>query len=220
MILFNILPNTQAQTVTNFTPTDKFNIPELNGSISFAVNGSYSEATLTNGTWIFKDLTLNNQSIVEFGLTDLHSVGDLKISTQNSNVTILAYLDFNYSFSVSLLSYAVEGEGKQTANLGLNSSSASDASEWSVIVPSNIFLAYGQGWILLPDGTLVVTYPASNVTIAHFDFLNSFDSNLFFYIQHSVTLITATVLAIVVTAAIIIKVKSRKTKNSTDTICL
>lgn len=54
-----IYPNAQAQTVTTFTPADKFSIPAYNGVISFAVNGSYSEATLDNDTWTFNSLTLN-----------------------------------------------------------------------------------------------------------------------------------------------------------------
>ncbi len=208
--VLNVFPSVQAESLTTFSPADKFEIAELNGNISFAVNGSYSEATLRNGTWNFKDLTLNNQSVADFGLYGLHSVGDLKFSAQGSNVTILAFLTFNYEFPVSLLSYTVEGEGKQIVNLGLNLSSPSDVSEWSVIVPGNVFLAEGQGWTLLPDDTLIITGATSNVTVAHFDFPNLTTSGLPFYIQHSVTLTTAALLAITATLAIIIKVRSRK----------
>jgi hypothetical protein len=212
-IFINVPPNTQAQTVMTFTPADKFEIPELNGTISFAINGSYSEATLKNNTWEFRDLTLNNQSIADFGLTNLNSIGDLKISTQNSNVTIVAYLTFNYSFPVNLLRYSVEGKGKQLVNLGLNSSRPSDVTEWSVIVSDNVFLTEGQSWTLLPDDTLDITHTASNITVAHFDYLNSIDSNLLFYIKHSVALTAAAALVIVVSLAIIIKARTRKPKE-------
>jgi hypothetical protein len=213
-IVFNGFPNSQAKTETAFTPADKFDIAELNGTISFAVNGSYSEAILKNGAWTFKDLTLNNQSIADFGLNDIQSVGDLKFSTQDSNATILAYLTINYSFPVSLLSYTVEGEGKQEVNLGLSLSSPSDAFEWSVIVPDNVFLAEGQGWTLLPDDTLAITCATSNITVAHFDFPNSLNNNLPIYLQHSIALITVSVLAIVMTLATIIKFRAKKRKSA------
>jgi hypothetical protein len=210
LIFFSVSHNARAETGTTFTPKDKFSIAELHGSISFAVNGSYSEATFSNNTWIFKDLTLNNQDLAAFGLNDVHSVGDLKFSTQDSNVTILAYLSFNYSYPVDILSYTVEGQGKQIVNLGLNMSGSSDGTEWSVMVPDNVFLAEGDGWTFLPENTLVITSTASNITVVHFDFLDSIDGNLLFYIRHSVALTTAIVLAIVVALAIIIKVRARK----------
>ncbi|MCL4430456.1 MAG: hypothetical protein M1167_06860, partial [Chloroflexi bacterium] len=71
-------PDANAQAATTFTPQDKFSIPQLNGSISFAVNGSYSSATLENGTWTFNDLSLN----------DSQPLGNLKISVENSNLTV------------------------------------------------------------------------------------------------------------------------------------
>jgi hypothetical protein len=202
----------QAQTIKTFTTADKFSIPDLNGTINFAVNGSYSEATLNNNTWIFTDLTLNNQSIPGFGLNDFHSVGNLTVSTQGSNVTILAYLTVNNSFSASFLSYTVEGKGKQMVNFDLNSTGPSQPAEWSVIVPKNVVLVEGQGWTLLRDNTLIVTSAASNVTIAHFGLNLPAKSNLPFYIQHSVALTTAAVLAIVATLVLAVRVRTIKRK--------
>ena len=207
-------PLSQAQTSQTFTTADKFSIPNLNGSISFAVNGSYSKATLNNNTWIFTDLTLNNQSIQGFGLNDFHSVGNLTFSTQNSNVTILAYLTIDSSFPVSFLSYTVEGKGKQVVNFDLNLTGPSQPAEWSVIIPKNVILVEGQGWTLLPDNTLIINSVASNITIAHFDLNLPTKSNLPFYIQHSVALTTAIVLAIVATLAVIIRVRTMKLKKS------
>ena len=204
----------QAQTSQAFTTTDKFSIPNLDGSISFAVNGSYSAATLNNNSWTFTDLTLNNQSIPGFGLSNFHSVGNLTFSTQNSNVTILAYLSINNSFPVSFLSYTVEGKGKQMVNFDLNSTGSSQPAEWSVIVPKNVVLVEGQGWTLLPDNTLIINYVATNVTIAHFGLNLPAKSNLPFYIQHSIALITTVTVAIVVTLAGTIRVITIRRKES------
>lgn len=201
-------PSLQAQQQQqNFTPADKFSIPNLNGIISFAVNGSYLEATLNNNTWTFEDLTLNNQSIPGFGLNDFSSVGNLMFSTQNSNVTILAYITLNASFPVNLLSYTVEGKGKQMVNLELDTSIPTSADEWSVIVPNNVVLAEGQGWTLLPDNTVVIASSASYITIAHFGIITPTKSNLPFYLQNSAALTTAAVLLIVAALAVIIRTK-------------
>ncbi len=214
LVISCYFPTSQAQTNQTFTSADKFTIPNLNGSISFAVNGSYSEVALKNNTWTFTDLTLNNQSMPGFGINDIQSVGNLTISTQDSNVTILAYVTVNNSFSVSLLSYTVEGKGQQMVNFDLNSSGPTEPAEWSVIIPKNDVLAEGQGWNLLPDNTLIINSAASNVTIAHFGLSLPTKSNLPFYIQHSVALITAAVLAIVVTLAVIVRVITTRRKES------
>ncbi len=201
LIFSYVFSNTQAQTITTFTPADKFNIPELNGAISFALNGSCSAATLENGTWTFKDLRLNASQ----------SSGNLKVSAQNSNITINFYGVGNFlSRRSAFLGYTVKGQGKQTFNLGLNSSQPTSASEWTVIVPDSVFLVEGEGWNLLPDDTVVVTAATSNVTIIHYRFNFPNDSNLPFYQQHSIAIITAIMLAATVATSIIIKVKMRK----------
>ena len=82
-----------------------------------------------------------------------------------------------------------------------------------MIVPDNVFLDEGQVWTLLPDDTLVITSTASNIALLHFDFPNSVDGNLPFYIEHSVALATAAILAIAVTLTIIIKVRAKIRKN-------
>jgi hypothetical protein len=85
-----------------------------------------------------------------------------------------------------------------------------------VIIPDNVFLVEGQGWTLLPDNTLVITSAASNITVLHFDFRNSVNGNLLFYIEHSVALTTVTMLAIVATLTIIIKVRAMKRKKESN----
>jgi hypothetical protein len=211
LMFSNGFSNTYAQTVTSFTPADKFHISELNGSISFAVNGSYSEATLQNNTWAFKDLTLNIQNIPYFELNGSHSFGDLKFSTQDSNVTIWACLSLNYtSLPMTMIGYSAEGKGEQTVNLGLSLARHSDVSEWSILVPNEVFVAAGDGWVLLPDDTLLITCAASNVTIIYFSFIDSIDGTSIFYLQHSVAIFTAAVSTVVVGMAAIVKVRRRK----------
>ena len=64
-ILSLTCPNTQAQTNISFKPSDKFSIPAYNGSIRFAVNGIYSNATFENNTWTFTNLYLNGSQPLE-----------------------------------------------------------------------------------------------------------------------------------------------------------
>ena len=115
----------------------------------------------------------------------------------------------------STLRYWVEGQGKQTVNLGLNTSRHTDASEWTVTIPGpdgkTVFLAEGEGWTLLPDNSVVVTGITGNLSVTHYSgigFPN--DSNLPFYSQHSVILITVVSVAVAVAIAVAIKVKVRR----------
>ena len=64
ILLLCVFPNMQAQTIVTFSPADKFDIPVLDGAVSFAVNGSYSKATFENNTWIFTDLQLNGSQMI------------------------------------------------------------------------------------------------------------------------------------------------------------
>jgi hypothetical protein len=195
--------NTQAQTDITFNPADKFSIPSYNGTISFAVNGTYSKATLENDTWTFTNLRLNRSQPLE----------NFKISTQNSNVTIFSYLAFNTTLQSARLRYAVEGKGKQIFNLGLGSQEGEwSGTDWSVITGNNVFIAEGEGWTISNDGTLIVTGATGNVSIVHWGFFgNSLpSSNLPFYLQHSVAIVIVMVVAVTIIVAIVIKVKSKR----------
>jgi hypothetical protein len=197
-------PNAQAQTATTFTPSDKFSIPALQGAISFALNGSCSSTTLENDSWVFKDLRLNGSQ----------SLGTLKISTQNSNITINSFYGANYSSRrLGYLRYYIEGQGKQIVNLGFNSSKPSSASEWSVIVPNSVFLAEGEGWNLLPDNTLIINNLSGSVTVVRYSFgVLLDDSNQTFYQKHYVFILTAVAVALTVSIASVIKIKSKARK--------
>ena len=197
--------NSQAQTNTTFTSSDKFSVPELNGTISFSVNGSYSSATFENQTWSFTNLRLRNSL----------SFRTLKVSVENSNITIFPPRTNNTFFRSSTLRYLVEGQGKQTVNLGLNTSRRTDASEWTVTIPgpdgNTVFLAEGEGWTLLPDNSVVVTGITGNLSVTHFSsFIFENDPNSPFYQQHSVSIITAASVAATVAIAVVIKFKVRR----------
>ena len=193
----HLVPDAKAQNGVTFTPADKFSIPALNGSISFSVNGTCSEATLENNTWHFKDLTLNSSQ----------TLGNLKISTQNSNVTILFYRAYNTTFRATMIRYSVEGHGKQTINFGFDESQKTRPEEWSVVIPDSIFLAEGDGWNLLPDNTVVIDRVESRVSIVHYVFEFPSDEHLPFYQRHSVAIVTAIVVAATIALAVLSKVK-------------
>jgi len=205
VLVFPILcADVKAQNGKTFTPQDKFIIPELNGSISFALNGSFSSAKLENGTWAFNDLSLNNSQ----------PLGNLKISVEDSNLTVWSFrshLIFNRS---AQLRYNVQGIGNQTINLGLNSTQPTDPIEWTVTVPSvtvpnTVFLAEGDHWNLLPDNSVVVSGLTGNVSVSHFRFNIPNTSNLPFYEQHSVIITTVSLLAVIVAVVLIIRFKVR-----------
>jgi hypothetical protein len=199
---------TQAQTVVSFQPSDKFSIPSNNGSVSFAVNGTYSNATFENDTWTFVNLHLSGSQPLE----------DFTFSTQDSNVTIFSYRsNNNTSFQSVRIKYAVEGQGKQTLNLGLGPEKGGSSSslEWSVIVNNNVFLAQGEGWTISDDGTMVINGATGNVSVVHYGFFGSFgnglqNSNLPFYQQHSVAIAIGAAAAIVVVISVVINLKIRK----------
>ena len=201
MVFSSFCPDGKAQVVTNFTPQDRFSIPKLEGSISFALNGSYSSASLENGSWTFNDLSLNNSQ----------PMGNLKISVENSNMTVWSFRSLFFRVSAQLR-YNVQGIGNQTINLGLNSTQPTHPSEWtvtipSVTVPNTVFLAEGDHWNLLPDDSVVVSGLTGNVSVTHYGYSIPNTSNLPFYQQHSVILTTASLLAVIVAVALVIHFK-------------
>lgn len=204
LIVSQVCPNALAQTVTNFTSADRFNIPSHNGTVSFAVNGTYANATLENGTWTFADLRLNGSQPLEI----------FEVSTQDSNVTIFAHLSFDTLRRIALLAYFVEGQGTQTLNMGIESGKGESgaSAEWSVLF-NDVFVGEGDGWSIAPDGTLTVTGVTGNVTIIYFSIEDGSSANLPFHEQHSIVILTAVAVAITVTATVAVKVKNKKYLN-------
>jgi hypothetical protein len=205
LIIILVLPGAcfvaQAQTETSFEPTDKFSLAEYNGSISFASGGTYSQAIRENGTWNFENLRLNNSRVPK----------NLKVSAQNSNITITSYQKSNNTFGSTQLRYVVTGQGKQTFKLDLNS----EGGEWWVTFNS-VFMANNDGWSVSPDTTITITGATSNVSISYYNFPDSLggssnNSKLPFYQQHSVAIAAAVTVAI---TAILVVVIRRKNDNS------
>ncbi len=194
--------STQAQTDVSFTTTDKFEIPASNGAITFAFNGTYTQASLVNDTWVFVNLRLDYSQPLE----------KLEVSTQNSNVTIIFYRTFNATLRGVLLSYAVEGQGKQTFNIGLPLTEG----EWSVLIEED-FRGEGDGWHVAPEATLTITDAKSTATIWYFGYPEDFnvDEETPFYLQHSVAIATAVILAVTATMGFVIKRKTQKASNKT-----
>ncbi len=209
LLLFSFYcPISQAQTATSFTASDNFKVPEFNGSIHFALNGTCSNATYTNGTWTFRDLTLNGSQ----------TLGDLQISTENSNITIYSYsvIDTGFRISVAQIKYYAEGTGKQDINF-LANFGKTDLSQWSVVTfegTKTIWLAVGDQWQLLSDNTIIVKGVAGNLSAVHYRFDVSSDNNLPFYAQHSIIIIVATILMTVVLVGVLIKYRAGGRKDS------
>jgi hypothetical protein len=193
------------QTETNFEPTTNFAIPQKNSTINFASPGTYKSANLENNTWTFVNLRLNSsQNLAEL---------PLKVSAQDSNVTITSYQIFNFTLSRGVaLSYLVSGKGKQSFNLSLDPKEG----EWSVIF-DGVFAGQNHGWQISKDNTtLIITGATGNATIFYFGFPESFEgngeaSNQSFNQKHSIIVATVIVLVTVISATLIIR---KKTKNS------
>jgi hypothetical protein len=197
-----IYPNTQAQSNTSFSPKDQFLIPSSNGAISFAVNGSYSNATLENGSWAFNNLSINGSMPIR----------NFLVSAQNSNVTIFSYFSFNNTVASLGFVYAVEGKGKQIFNFGQQSHV--NGVDWTVVKTvnrQNVFLTPGTDYTISTNGTIVVNGATGNFSIFHFNFFNNnLNTNLPFYEQHSVAIATSAAVAIVIVLAVVVAVRNRK----------
>jgi hypothetical protein len=196
-VLLQPCPFALAQTDTRFTPADKFNIPAYDGNISFAVNGSYADATLENDVWTFTNLWFNNSEMVE----------NLAVSARNSNVTIVWAQVLNTTLRGAFLSYMVEGQGTQTFNFDLKI----EGGEWSVLFNED-FIAEGEGWTLSLDHTLTVTGANGNVTLMYIllEARRGNNANLPFYEQHSVAIATGATVAVMVALTVGVKAKRRK----------
>jgi hypothetical protein len=208
LVILYLLPNSQAQTVVSFGPNDQFNIPVTNGTIRFASNGNYTKATLENDTWVFENLHIRSANLTRF-----------KISAQDSNITIFSYTKGNFSnFGNIRLSYAVEGNGKQLINLGLNQSDYTQNvnRQWAVVVTNigatkNVqnynYLLEGKDWTLMNDGTFSINGIPGNTTLVRYNYSSGNNSNLPFYLQHSVAITTVATFALVMVALMLIKIK-------------
>jgi hypothetical protein len=209
-VFSSIFAIVDAQYVTVFSTTDRFKIPPLNGSIGFARNGSYSSAKLENNAWTFNDLKFNNVLNNSF-------LGNLKISVQDSNITIFSfYASNNISTTRQNMRYFAEGAGRQVVYLGVNGTT--DPSEWWVTlsVPNSVFLAQGKDWQLLQDNTVIVTGQTGNISVTHSNFGTPEDSNLPFYQRHSILIGIIVIAAVTITVTTIISLRTRKKQQTSN----
>ncbi len=205
LCIFQICQTATAQAENTLNPTDKFSSLTQNSTISFAVDGTYSNATLKNGIWSFTDLRLNGSQPLE----------KLEVSTENSNITIFSHLSYDYLRKISVLTYFAQGQGKQTLNIGIGAGKEQGGIniEWSVIV-NDAFIAQGDKWNITPEGTLSITGLSGNVTILYFSIGEEENNeNLPFTQQHSIVILTACTVIATITLAAIIKVRLKKSET-------
>lgn len=187
--------NVQAQNEIEFLSTDKFDIPDFNGSVYFESGGTYEIANLENGVWSFVNLQLNNSFMME----------TFNVSTKESEIIISSIQVFDDNLG-AFLSYTVEGVGEQTFNFGANAIGG----DWSVTF-NDIFIAENFGWNLLSDNTISITGATSNSNVTLFYFIfpdfyggnNNLDQS--FFGQHSIVILTAISTLIIVSVAVVIK---------------
>jgi hypothetical protein len=202
---FGVFANGQSETV--FTQTDTFKIPVNNSTIIFAVNGTYEQASLENGTWSFVNLRLINSQNSE----NL----DLKVSAKDSKVTIVSCQIYNGTFAGerargARLRYTVVGRGVQVFYLGIDPKGG----DWGVNF-NGIYMGKNDGWHLSPDGTLTVTGATANVTLIYYGFPDSFregeaNFNQSILKQHSIVIVTTIAAAIIIILAV--ATRTRKTE--------
>jgi hypothetical protein len=187
--------NAQAQNEIDFLSTDKFDIPEYDGSVNFASGGTYEIANLENGVWSFVNLQLKNSFRLE----------TFNVSARESDLIVSSIQVFDDNLG-AFLSYTVVGVGEQTFNFGANTVGGT----WSVTF-NDIFIAENSGWNLLPDSTLSITGATSNSNVTLFYFIfpdfyggnNNLDQS--FFGQHSVVILTAIGAMMIISVAVVIK---------------
>jgi hypothetical protein len=194
----------QSQTETIFTQYDTFNIIEYNSSIRFGQNGSYAKVELANGIWTFTNLRLNNSQ----------AIGNLSMGAKDCNITIFSLRTSNFTGRSTFIRYHATGVGTQTVNLHPGAIQPTHWSEWAVTTPGasgTIWLSEGKNWDLMSDNTVVVKGLTGNISVTHYNFINRFaDSNAPFHIQHSIAIITAIVLAVVIAVSSLIRATKRR----------
>jgi hypothetical protein len=125
-------------------------------------------------------------------------------------MTILFYRSYNLLGRSATVRYYAQGVGTQTVNLGLNVTKPTQPVEWIISPKTGVFLAEGDNWKLLHDNSVIVIGLTGNVTVSHFGFFVPTDSNLPFYQQHSIAIITTIVLSALVAITAVIRVKGRR----------
>jgi hypothetical protein len=192
----------KAQSDTQFTPSDKFEIPAHNGAIRFGVSGSYQQANLQNDTWVFNSLRLPYSPLLE----------SFSVSARDSNMTITSYQAINSTLTGLRLRYNVTGRGVQTINFGFTPKGGN----WEITFNRTNYIDENQGWQFSPDGTLTITGAPNNVNVSVSYYIipdelggSGNTSNLTYFQRHSVIIATTIIVAIAVILVIMIKIRSK-----------
>jgi len=194
-----------AQSTIAIPSSNNFAIPALNGNINFDLNGTYTQASLENMTWVFANLQ-DNSSLLPL---------ELRVSVQNCNVTIFYCRTFNGTVPTTSLRYFVEGQGIQSFKIA----PILQGGEWSVSF-NRTFIGEDEGWAVSSDGVVTVTQApsGSNVTLTYFFFPdllggNGSNSNLPFYEKHSVIIVTGIAVAATLSVTALVTFVSKKNKQ-------
>ena len=188
------------QSEITFKTTDSFEIPNTNGSINFAVNGTYEKVNLENNKWNFISLKLNNNQNEE--------KLNFKVSAKECNVTITSYRIYNRTIGQdkvkrARLSYDLAGAGIQSFDLGIDP----ERGEWGVRF-NGVYVAENRGWRLSSDGILTVTGATDNIILSFYGIPES-NFNQSFINQHSVVILVTFITVIIITFSIVIKTRKK-----------
>lgn len=195
---FVVLVNCESE--VSFTSGDTFEIPEINGSIRFAADGTYTSARLENITWVFENL--------HFPVSRSAEKLNLTVSAIGCDLVISPFFVFNYTsrwetVTWLILRYTVIGSGSQVFNLGLDPQKG----QLDAVIDGK-FVGRNHGWTRASDGTLTITKEAQNVTIWYYGYPDSYTSDAEFFDSHSVVIgSTISVSAVVVVAFVFRKRK-------------
>ncbi len=194
----------QAQNTIAFTPGSAFIIPERNGTIYFAANGTYSEAQLENNSWVFRNLQLTNSPSMAF----------LRVSTEKCNITLSSFAGIITTQNSGAIHYNVTGAGTQTFNFGLNPAFAENPKSHLITVRFNQsqypdYHPQGDGWNLSTDGTITVSHAVNDTYIFYRDFSSQLpDEALPFYQNHLVLVVALASVAVLVLVGAVVKLKT------------
>lgn len=203
-----------AQTTTAFTTSTPFNIPAYNATFFFAQDGTYTQATLENDTWVFKGLSFSNAV----------TLNSFNASAHDCNVTLYfsgIFRGYLRAQDSGLLQYNVTGPGLQRFNFGLSPNFAANPKYRDLMVRfdsafftnSSEVVRMGDGWQLAADGTVTVMGAVTGASIFYVDYSNMYsDTSLPFYVQHWVTIAAVALMLTVAAVGVALRLRFSKAK--------